>query len=427
QHLTIGGDTGSTTFATEGFAGLEFEPQLLSRLSQIRRFERGIFQLLGRLDETLLDLLRLEITRQLVLEAVEARYFRRLNAQQLDQVPAELTLHRGGNLVLLQRIECFFESGVINTRAGVAQITTFGCRARILRKLLGQSSEVFTRIDTLLDLFDLAARGIIIAFDEDVCSLTLLGQVGDFALVQGLQVFVADLDLLEETVLLQFNVLKHHLLGAHEFAGMLVVICLNLTITQLDRRRVGLDGEAGEVTGLTLEIGECTCLLLGDEAAGTNAGTQLADQHFLLQHLAELQAGVSHLANELVEASSIEAAIYLEFGSLQNHLIQRTLRKGEVSVIGSLQQQLALDQPLERSLTQQLVIQQRGIEITPQLLQQLPALHFNGLIELAEGDGLTVHVSRIVAVAGTCDDGFETGKGHQHHDEADDDFGNPTA
>ena len=86
-------------------------------------------------------------------------------------------------------------------------------------------------------------------------------------------------DRIEEAVLVQLHVLQHHLLGAHEFARMLVVVSLDIAVAQLDRSRVGLDGEAGEIAGLTLEVGERTRLLLGDEAAGADTGTQLSLIH----------------------------------------------------------------------------------------------------------------------------------------------------
>src|SRR5690606_38628295 len=72
NHLPIGRDARSTAFAPEGLAGTHLQTQLMRRLLKIRSFERKIFQFPGRLDKTLLDLFRLQITLQLVLENSKA-------------------------------------------------------------------------------------------------------------------------------------------------------------------------------------------------------------------------------------------------------------------------------------------------------------------------------------------------------------------
>ncbi|MNS61132.1 hypothetical protein D3C72_941490 [compost metagenome] len=207
---------------------------------------------------------------------------------------------------------------------------------------------------------------------------------------------------------------------------MLVVVRLDLFIADLDRGRVGLEGQGSEVTGLLLEAGKGIDLLVGDEAAAGQAGAQLADKHFLGEHVAELHAAIAHLANDLVKTVGTELAVHLEFRRLQDHLIQRGLGEGEFGIFGALQQQLAADQALQCLFAQQFVVQQRRVEILAQLLHQLTALHVGRLAQLVLADGLAVHLGGVLAMGGGLENGFEAGQRHQHDDKADDGLGNPT-
>ncbi|MNO74054.1 hypothetical protein D3C76_650390 [compost metagenome] len=256
--------------------------------------------------------------------------------------------------------------------------------------------------------------------------MALLGQVGDFLLVLGLELFVGHFDLVEEHRLLQLDVVDHHLVRRHELLGVLVVVRLDLFVADLDCGRVGLERQGGEVAGLLLQASKGIDLLIGDEAAAGQAGAQLADEHFLAEHLAELHATVAHLADHLVETVSAELAVHLELRGLQDHLIQRGLGECELGILSTLQQQLAADQPLECLLSQQLVIQQRRVEILAQLLHQLTALHVGRLAQLVLADGLAVHLGGVLAMAGGLENGLEAGQRHQHDDKADDGLGNPT-
>ena len=166
-------------------------------------------------------------------------------------------------------------------------------------------------------------------------------------------------------------------------------------------------------------------LLVGDKAATRQAGAQLADEHFLGEHLAELHAAVAHLADDLVETVSTELAVHLELRRLQDHLIQRSLGEGKLGIFGALQQQFAADQALERLFTQQFVFQQRWVEILAQLLHQLTALHVGRLGQLVLADGLAVHLGGVLAMGGGLENSFETGQRHQDDDKADDGLGNP--
>ncbi|MNJ68450.1 hypothetical protein D3C77_647020 [compost metagenome] len=80
NDLPVGSDTFST-FTRKRWRGLYSKAQFLRWLRQVRSFECRIFQLLARLDESLLDLLRLELPHQLRLHAVETRNLRRLDAE----------------------------------------------------------------------------------------------------------------------------------------------------------------------------------------------------------------------------------------------------------------------------------------------------------------------------------------------------------
>ncbi|MCY1430471.1 hypothetical protein D9M71_464200 [compost metagenome] len=126
---------------------------------------------------------------------------------------------------------------------------------------------------------------------------------------------------------------------------MAIVVGLDVVVGNTDRGRVGFQGQGGEVAGLLLEAGEGFHFGGSDETAACQAGAQLADEHFLLEHLAELQTVIVHLADDLVEAVGIELAIHLEFRGLQDELVKSALGEGEIGLLGTLQQQLALDQP----------------------------------------------------------------------------------
>src|SRR5690606_13617605 len=122
----------AATLTPERWSDLDGQALLLGRLCQVRSLECGILQFLGRLDEALLDTWCLQLTHQLVLHAVETRHIGSLDAEQLDQVPAELAAYRGRNLAILQRIQGLLESRVIDTLAGIAKIATTAGRTRVL-------------------------------------------------------------------------------------------------------------------------------------------------------------------------------------------------------------------------------------------------------------------------------------------------------
>ena len=91
-----------------------------------------------------------------------------------------------------------------------------------------------------------------------------------------------------------------------------------------------------------------------------------------------------------------------------------------------LQQQLLVDQCLERGLAQQTIIQSGRIEALTQLLLQLATLHFHGLGQLRLLDLVAVDQGDGALVTRGADDRFEAGQRHQQDDESDDDFGNPS-
>ena len=429
DHRTVGGDA-FAAFTAERRGGLHFQAQVLGRLNQVGCLECRILELLGRLDEALLHLLGLQFVGQLVLQAGKARHVRCLNAKQLDQVIAELGAHRGGHLILVQLVQRVLEGRVVHTWAGKAEVTACIGGARVLGELLGQLGKVLALFQALLDFLNaglgLGIGGLVVDLDQDVRGMALLAKVGDFLLVQRLELVVVDLDLVEEGRLLQLDVVDDHLVRGHELLGVLVIVRLDFLIAHLDRGRVGLEGQRGEVTGLLLQTREGFDLLVGDEAAAGQTGAQLADEHFLSEHLAELHAPVAHLADDRVEALGAELAIDLEFRRLQDQLIQRSLGESELGVFGALQQQLAIDQPLERGFAQHLFVQQRRVEILAQLLHQLAALHVDGLAQLVLADGLAVYLGGVLAMGGGLEDGFEAGQRHEHDDEANDGLGNPT-
>ena len=418
-HRTVGGDA-FATLAAEGCGGVHLEVQVLGRLSQVGGLVGSILQLLAGVDVTLLDQRDLQVAGQFVLQAGEAWHFWRLHAQQLDQVVAELGAYRGRYLAILQLVQRVFKGRVVHARAGEAEVTTVVGRAWVLRELLGQCGKVFTLGQTLLNLFStglgLGVGDFIVDLDEDVRGMALFREVGNFFLVLGLELFVGHVDLVEERRLLQLDVVDHHLVRRHELLGVLVVVRLDLFVADLDRGRVGLEGQGSEVAGLLLQAGESIHLLVGDEAAAGQAGAQLANEHFLGKHVTELHAAVAHLADDLVETVSTELAVHLEFRRLQDHLIQRGFGEGELGIFGALQQQLAADQALEGLFTQQFVIQQRRVEILAQLLHQLTALHVSGLAELVLADGLAVHLGGVLAMGGGLENGFKAGQRHQHDD-----------
>lgn len=171
------------------------------------------------------------------------------------------------------------------------------------------------------------------------------------------------------------SVFDDHLLGSHELALVAFVEGLHLVVAHAALGGVGLDRQGGEVAGLLLEASEGLQFVVGDETGARQAGAKLADEHFLAEHLAELHAAVVHLADDLVEAIRVELAVDLELGSLQDQLVQRLVGEGELVVLGGLEQQGTLDQPLQGRFLEQLVIQHGWIEILAQALQQLATLH----------------------------------------------------
>lgn len=157
---------------------------------------------------------------------------------------------------MLQRIQRLLERGVVHAATGVAQVTAGGGRADILGELLGQRGEILALGQASLDLVDLRlgllVADLVVHLDQDVCGIALLGEVGDFLLVQRLEVFLLHLDLVEEGGLLQFHVFDDHLLGSHELALVAFVEGLHLVLAHAALGGVGLDRQGGEVAGLLL-------------------------------------------------------------------------------------------------------------------------------------------------------------------------------
>ncbi|MNF77988.1 hypothetical protein D3C84_601480 [compost metagenome] len=91
-----------------------------------------------------------------------------------------------------------------------------------------------------------------------------------------------------------------------------------------------------------------------------------------------------------------------------------------------MQQQLAVDKPLERGITQHFFVKQGWIEILAQLLHELATLHVDSLAQLVLADLVAIHLGRVLAVGGGLKDGIEAGQRHQGHNDADDGLGNPT-
>ncbi|MNC33722.1 hypothetical protein D3C75_821270 [compost metagenome] len=267
--------------------------------------------------------------------------------------------------------------------------------------------------------------GLVIHFNQNVRRLALLGQVRDFFLIGRLQVFVIDADLIEEGSLLQLEVIDDHLIRRHEFLGVLVVVGLDLIVGQLHRCRVGLDVQRGEIAGLFFQTGKRQYLCIGHETATGETGTQLTNQHFLSQHLAELHAGIAELANHLVETLGAELAIHLKLRRLQDDLIQSRFGKGEFRVFCALQQQFAIDQALESRLAQHFFIEQGSIEILAQLLHELTALHIDRLAQFVLADFFAIDLRRFIRVRRGLKNGVETGQSHQCNDDPDNSLGNP--
>lgn len=322
-----------------------------------------------------------------------------------------------------------FERGVVHAATGVAQVTAGGGRADILGELLGQRGEILALGQASLDLVDLRlgllVADLVVHLDQDVCGIALLGKVGDFLLVQRLEVFLLHLDLVEEGGLLQLHVFDDHLLGSHELALVAFVEGLHLVVAHAALGGVGLDRQGGEVAGLLLEASEGLQFVVGDETGARQAGAKLADEHFLAEHLAELHAAVVHLADDLVEAIRVELAVDLELGSLQDQLVQRLVGEGELVVLGGLEQQGTLDQPLQGRFLEQLVIQHGWIEILAQALQQLATLHVHGLLDFIETDIVAVDLGGHVGVVGGPDDRVEAGQRQENDDHANDGLGDP--
>ncbi|RMS02748.1 hypothetical protein ALP75_202302 [Pseudomonas syringae pv. actinidiae] len=422
-----------TAFTTEWRSGLNLEAQVLCRLSQIRGFKRRIFQLLGHFDKLLLDQLRFQIVAELFFQTGKGRHRRCFDAQQLDQMPAEVCTHGLRNLVLVQGIQRLFKSRVVDALACKPKITALAGRTRVLRELFGQRRKTLTLCQTLLNFFNLCLGllvvQLVVHFDEDVCSTTLFRQVGDFFLIGRLQVIVLDRHLVEERRFLQFDVIKHNLLRAHELLGMLVVVSFDFVVGHFDRRRIGRQRQRSEIARLFFQTGKSVNLCVGHEGTSRDTRTHLTDEHFLTQHLAKLHAAVTELTNHLVESVSTELAINLKLRRLQQLLIQCGVGKREPGIACALQQQLAIDQAFKGRFTQQFFVEHRRIEILAQLLRellsQLAALHVHCLTQLILSDVLAVDLSCVLFVAGCGKHCLDAGEGHQSDDDSDNCLGNP--
>ncbi|KWV84833.1 hypothetical protein PFLmoz3_05550 [Pseudomonas fluorescens] len=345
-------------------------------------------------------------------------------------MPTEGSAHWRRHLVLLQAIQRGFKVRVINARARKAEVTAIVGRTWVLGELLGQGFELLTLGQARLDVFDLGLGlrlgDLVVDFNQDMRGTTLFSEVGGFLLVGSLQFIVLDADLVEEGRLLQLQIVDDHLVRGHELFGVLVVVGLDLVVGEFHRRRVSLDVDGSEVAGLFFQTGKCQHLGVGHKTAAGDACANLADQHFLGQHLTELHAAIAQLTDHLVKAFGVELAVHLEFRRLQDHLVQRRFREAELGIGSTLQQQLAVDQALEGSIAQQFFVQQGSIEILAQLLHQLATLHVDGLAQFGLGDFFTIDLGHVLLViTRSLEDGFDTGERHQSDDDPDNGLGNP--
>ncbi len=343
-------------------------------------------------------------------------------------MPAELRTYRRRHLTFLQRIERIFECRIVNARTGIAQVSPLVGRTGVIGVLLGQGGEIPTGCQLSGNLLQLGlGLGIArtIHLDEDMRSATLFGQIADLLAIQLLQLFFRRIDLVEVALLVQLDVFQHDLLRRTKTFGVGFVILASLLIADLHRTAVRRDGDAGEIARLALQLSEALDLLIGNETRPRYPRAQLADEHLLLEQLAELHPRIAHLLDDLVEASRVEHTIDGEFRGLQDQLIQGCLGKREVGIPSPLQQQGSIDQRTEGGITHQLVIEQRGVEIRAQLLHQLSALHVYRLVELIQRNLLAIDLSRVSGITRGIENRLEPRQRQQNDDDADDGFGNP--
>ena len=157
------------------------------------------------------------------------------------------------------------------------------------------------------------------------------------------------------------NVSNGVMLVANSVGGLLSV----------NRSTISDNRQVGKIACLTIQTSKGLDLRIRHKGTACQAGAQLANEHFLTQHLTKTQAIKTHLANNLIEAVGIELPIDLEFRRQQNQLVNGRIGECKTGIRRALQQQLPINQPLKSRLTQQLVIQQRSIKILAQLLLQL--------------------------------------------------------
>src|SRR5690606_21882407 len=120
-----------------------------------------------------------------------------------------------------------------------------------------------------------------------------------------------------------------------------------------------------------------------------------------------------------------ELTVFLEFGGLQDDLIQGGLGQGEIGFACSLHQQAAIDEVIERGVAQQAVVDERSVEIPAELLHQLTPLHFHREAQLRKADFFAVDLRGGLLVAGVVENGLETSEREQDDDQTDEGLRDP--
>ena len=364
--------------------------------------QRGVRELVLRVVEQPIGLVAAVIGFQIGLALLEGLGAGRLDALELQNVVAELGLHRPANLALLHAEGGIGERRHIHLALRPAEVAALLRRARILRELLRERREILAALRALQNGFGLGLdRRILLRIgdlQQDVPHAALLGlrialrRLGLLLLEERLELRIIDAHVRGELGEAHLDIAQVHRFGRHVVGLVRIVIGLD---GRLIGRRLGgiLRGrqrEPGELALLARECAQAGELGGGHETRAVEGHVELAQLHVAPEQRLDFRDRAALRVQHRERMRLVEFAVHLESRDLRHVLEQRLIADSIAELIGPGHQRLGVHVLIEHALLQlgalRVVERRRGL---PLVLRELLLV---GLPNLVARDLAAVHL-----------------------------------
>ncbi|VUM09821.1 hypothetical protein PGKDCPLP_02877 [Stenotrophomonas maltophilia] len=391
QHGRISGDaTGGR--AGDRAQGLQRQVHFLGGSGQVARaLVDGIDQAAGQLVEAALAIGLQLLGGQRVTHFLERLALATTHRGDLDDVVAEVGLHRADHVTRLGGEQGVFERLDHRATLDPAQITALVLRTRVFRVGLGQRREVGTR--RLGFGSELVRLGFgTVTGDQDVRSLALFrrGELRLLVFIALAQGRFVSRGRCRQVGAIDLDVFQRHAFGLAEILAVAVVPLLDLLIG--DRRGIGRNlRQRGQfdVAGLTQQLQQALGLGLGDEARILQARRD----HRLLQALAhqllELRGGTRRIATGQSQAVVVlvELAVRIEEGRDGGDVLaHRAIADHNTGLLAHQAHDLLVDQLIEHGHLVFSAFERARVEVLALLLALTHALLLEAGAEILRAD-----------------------------------------